>query len=82
MVMGITVYRCLKIKVDHYASIFIYKLAVGLYFMILHLFSYFHKCGGGGGGEGYPTAQNVTSGRARILAFGFLVCSLEFFFPV
>ena len=25
----------------------------------------------------YPTAQNVTSGRARTLAFGFLVCSLE-----
>ena len=32
----------------------------------------------GGGGEWYPTAQNVnvTSGRARTLAFGFLVCSL------
>ena len=26
------------------ASIFIYKLTVGLYFMILHLISYFHKC--------------------------------------
>ena len=26
------------------ASIFIYKLAVGLYFMILHLNSCFHKC--------------------------------------
>ena len=22
----------------------VYKLAVGLYFMILHLISYFHKC--------------------------------------
>ena len=30
-----------------------------------------------GGGERYPTAQNVMSGRARTLAFGFLMCSLE-----
>ena len=28
-------------------------------------------------GERYPTARNVKSGRARTLAFGFLVCSLE-----
>ena len=27
--------------------------------------------------ELYPTAQNVTSGRAGTLVFGFLVCSLE-----
>ena len=32
---------------------------------------------GGGGGGWYPTAQNVTSGRALTLAFGFLMCSLE-----
>ena len=30
--------------------------------------------------KSYATAQNVTSGRAPTLAFGFLVCSLEFFF--
>ena len=34
----------------------------------------------GGGGEWYPTAQNVTPGRGQTLAFGFLLCSLEFFF--
>ena len=33
----------IRIKVGSNASIFIYKLAVGLYFMILHLISYFHK---------------------------------------
>ena len=32
------------IKLKSNASIFIYKLVVGLYFMILHLISYFHKC--------------------------------------
>ena len=26
------------------ASIFVYKLTVGLYFMILHLISYYHEC--------------------------------------
>ena len=31
----------IKIKVDQMLP---YKLAVGLYFMILHLISYFHKC--------------------------------------
>ena len=34
----------IKIKVGQMCSIFIYKLAVGLYFMLLHLISYFHKC--------------------------------------
>ena len=36
----------IKIKVDQMlpSSYMIYKLAVGLYFMILHLISYFHKC--------------------------------------
>ena len=34
----------IKNKNQSNASIFIYKLAVGLYFMILHLISYFHKC--------------------------------------
>ena len=34
-----------KIKIGQNASIFIlYKLAVSLYFMILHLISYFNKC--------------------------------------
>ena len=34
----------IKIKSRSNASIFIYKLAVGFYFIILHLISYFHKC--------------------------------------
>ena len=33
----------IKIKIVHMLSSS-YKLAVGLYFMILHLLSYFHKC--------------------------------------
>ena len=34
-----------KIKVDQMIpSSYIIKLAVGLYFMILHLISYFHDC--------------------------------------
>ena len=44
---GITVYRCLKLDKNQSrsnASIFMHKLAVGLYFMILHSISYFHKC--------------------------------------
>ena len=54
--------------------------------IILHesVFSYFTLYmweaswdSGGGGGEWYPTAQNVTFGQARTLAFGFLVCCLE-----
>ena len=34
----------IKIKSRSNASIFIYKLTVGLYFMILHLIFYLHKC--------------------------------------
>ena len=51
--------------------------------ILLHVsvFSYFTwymwKASWDSGGEWYPTAQNVTSGRARSLAFEILVCSLE-----
>ena len=35
----------IKIKVDQMlTSLYIYKLAVGIYFMILRLISYFHEC--------------------------------------
>ena len=53
------------------------RKCVLIFYIIYVKTSWDSMCVCGGGGGLYPTAQNVTSERARTLAIGFLVCSLE-----